>query len=98
MKEFDINKAGKITEYNLSGKNFNVQIKYWYTKGYEELGIKGEHHWCLYVVIGHEHPLFEKAIHNECDFDTELGNKLYPNFHCGCTYYTKQLSLCKDWL
>ena len=39
MKEFDINKAVKITEYNLSGNNFNVQIKHWYTKGMVMSGI-----------------------------------------------------------
>lgn len=95
MKEFNIDKALKVTEYNVAGTHFNVQIKHWYTKGYEDLDIRGTHHWCLYAVIGEEHPLFENAIQNECDYDTDLGNEIYPKFHGGCTYYNKQLTYVK---
>lgn len=95
MKEFDINKAVKVTEYNIRGEHFSIEIKHWYTEGYEKLGINGEHHWCMYAVICNDHPLFKKATQNLDDYDTELGNEMYPNFHGGCTYYDKQLTYVK---
>ena len=38
--------------------------------------------------------MFKPACENKVDYDTELGDKLYDKFHCGCTYYNKQ----KDWV
>lgn len=96
MKEqFDINKAIKVDEWFIKGMNFNILIRRVFTKGNRELGIVDNNSWYLYAVIGQKHPLFKKACENKKDYDLELGNSIYGNFHGGCTYYNKQQTFVK---
>ena len=83
-------KFSKKEEYILSGKTFNVIVTHWHTDGYTDIGLPPEEHWCLYVVLGKTHPLYEKACDNKNDYDLDLGNEVYSNWHGGCTYYDKQ--------
>ena len=71
------------------GKGFNILIIHDYSE------ILNEHSWCLYVLIFPSHPLYEEACKNTRSYDTDLGDKIYPNFHCGCTYYDKQSTYVK---
>ena len=71
----------------IGGNQFNVEIKHTY-RGLDEL--TGSHTWCLYVTIGTEHRKSRRARANKCDYDTNLGDKIYPNWHGGCSYYSKQ--------
>lgn len=85
----------KTESFLLRGKTFSVEVKHWHTNGYPEFGVSPEEHWCLYVNIGKKHPLFQSARKNICDYDTDLGQKIYSNWHGGCTYYNKQVSYVK---
>lgn len=85
----------KTTKYFRRGKNFCVELSCTPRKGYPEVGIPGEMAWCLYVVIGKGHPLYEKACENKTDYDTDLGDKIYGAWHGGCTYYKKDVDFVK---
>lgn len=90
MKEFSKDKFIKKDEWFIRGTEFSVKISHVFRKGFPNLGIEDNHAWCLYTMIFNKHPLFKKACKNKVDYDTDLGNKLYPNFHWGCTYYSRQ--------
>ena len=76
-----------INVFDLNGKHFKVQAKQTVRNYY---GIMpNENAWCLYMILYPSHPLFEQAAANTTDYDTDLGNKIYPNWHGGCTYYHK---------
>lgn len=75
-------------KYYLRGTNFIVEIVRTLREGHNIM--PNENAWCLYVIIGEKHSLYRKACMNTSDYDTELGDKIYPNFHCGCTYYKKE--------
>lgn len=47
------------------------------------------------MVIGTEHRESRRARANKREYDTELGDKIYPDWHCGCTYYNKQKTYVK---
>lgn len=79
----------KIDVYQLKGEQFTVEIKHC------EREFSGEQAWCLYVIIHKGHPLYEKACQNEEDYDTYLGDKIYDDWHGGCTYYNKQATFVK---
>lgn len=74
----------KTEQFLKKGNDFNILIIHDYND------YLFEHGWCLYVRIFKNHPLFEKASKNDCDYDMDLGNEIYPHWHCGCTYYNKQ--------
>lgn len=80
----------------IQGKDFNVEIKHTYRNlGVSMYDLLGEHTWCLYVIIGPKHRKSRRARANKRDYDTDLGDKIYPNWHCGCTYYSKQKTYVK---
>ncbi len=86
----------KKEDYKLTGKSFNVIVTHWHTDGYPDVGIAPEEHWCLYVIIGNTHPLFERACDNGKDqYGYDHGNEIYPNWHGGCTFYDKQKTYVK---
>lgn len=94
--EFDFNKAQHIESWLYKTyDNFNIEIKMWKSPDELDVGVRGEYHWCLYVTIFKGHRLFEKASNNKSDYDMDLGNAIYPGFHCGCTYYNKQADYVK---
>jgi hypothetical protein len=80
-------KLQHIDTWRTKGKNFWVEIKHWFDPIPVCLDYKPEHHWTLYVKIFPKHPLAQKAAQCKNDYDCDLGDKIYPNFHCGCTYY-----------
>lgn len=88
MKEF-IAKSVKSEEWMWKGKDFNVLLRK------HKMESTYDNTWCLYAVIGNGHPLFEKASQNTTDYDLELGDELYGNFHGGCTFYAKQATYVK---
>ena len=88
-------KFSKKEEYKLLGHTFCVIVTHWHTDSYADVDIAPEEHWCLYVVISPKHPLYKQSSENENDYDLELGNKIYPNWHGGCTYYDKQNTYVK---
>lgn len=90
MKEFSKDELIKKDEWLIRGTGFSVKISHVFRKGFPSLGIESNHAWCLYAMIFSNHPLFKKACKNKVDYDVDLGDKLYSNFHCGCTYYNKQ--------
>ena len=79
----------KIEDLVKHGNAFNIIIRHEYRESVNK------HNWCLYVIIFPSHPLYKKACKNTVDYDTDLGDKIYPNFHCGCTYYNKQFTYVK---
>ncbi len=86
----------KKEDYKLSGKTFCVIVTHWHTNGYPDVGIAPKEHWCLYVVIGNTHPLFKEACDNgEDQYGYDHGDKIYPNWHGGCTFYDKQETYVK---
>lgn len=95
MREFSKDKLTKKEEWFIRGNNFTVSITHVLRKGYPAEGIEPTHCWCLYATIFPKHKLFEKACENKNDYDTDLGDKLYGDFHCGCTYYNKQKDYVK---
>ena len=83
-------KFSKKEDYRLSGKTFNVIVTHWHTDGYADV-VSPEEHWCLYVVIGKDHPLYEMACDNKDDeYGYDTGDKVYDSWHGGCTFYDKQ--------
>jgi len=76
----------------IQGEHFNVEIKHTFRGSG---GYLGEHNWCLYVVIGTEHRKSRRARAAKYDYDTDLGDKIYPDWHGGCTYYNKQKTYVK---
>lgn len=91
LEEFEKKAVKKDEWFIKSYKCFNVSIVHWVNK-YNPFN---EHNWCLYVTIFNEHPLYEKAQQNTKDYDLDLGNEIYPNFHAGCTFYNKQIDYVK---
>lgn len=85
----------KTTRYIRQGNNFVVEVTCTPRKGYPDLGIPGEMIWCLYVIIGKGHPLYNKACANTTDYDCDLGDELYDAWHGGCTYYKKNMDSVK---
>ena len=82
-------KLKHIDTWRAKGNNFWVEIKHWFDPIPICLDYKPEHHWTLYVKIFPKHPLAQKAGQCKNDYDCDLGDKIYPNFHCGCTYYQR---------
>lgn len=82
-------KYEKLEHFVKRGQNFNIVVIHSYREGLKE------HSWCLYVILFPAHPLYKKAIQNDSDYDTDLGNKIYPWFHGGCTFYNKQSNYVK---
>ena len=95
MKKNFKNKLIKKDEWFLRGDGFSVSITHVNWKGISFPLVNSMHAWCLYVTINSKHALFNEACKNSIDYDTNLGDKLYPNFHCGCTYYCKQKDYVK---
>lgn len=85
----------KTIRYFRRGKNFCTEICCTHRKGYFDLGIQDEMAWCLYVVIGKGHPLYDEACKNKTGYDTDLGDKIYGSWHGGCTYYKKDTDFVK---
>ncbi len=80
----------------IQGKCFNIEIKHTYRSLDVDIDdLLGGHTWCLYVIIGTEHRKSRRARANKRDYDTDLGDKIYPNWHGGCTYYNKQRTYVK---
>ena len=75
----------KIDVYKAFGKGFSVEAKHFYRK----YDIVTPHAWCLYVNINYDHPFYKQASLCE-DYGFDLGNKLYPNWHGGCTFFQKR--------
>lgn len=97
-------KKGLMTALNqenflFPSKNFSVEVKHTFRpipEGSDVLmDFVGEHTWCLYVILGKNHPLSDKARNNSCGYDLSLGDNLYHGWHGGCTYYNKQDSYVK---
>lgn len=60
----------------------------------------GRNCWYLYVYIYSANKLFEE-LHNCENMDLDKGNGVYPDFHCGCTYFKvkeKEVILGCDYL
>lgn len=67
------------------GGNFNIEVDRTIRDNPFAKGEK-EYCYCLYVIIGSEHPLYAKASKGH-DNDYDLGDEVYPDWHRGCTYY-----------
>ena len=88
-------KLGKSEEYLIQGKKCNVVIKHRTIPEISVYDIPMEHHWTMYAIIYPNNKYWMKANDNKTAYDTDLGNKLYNNFHGGCTFYNKQLTYVK---
>lgn len=73
----------KIDTYLTKSEGFDIEVKHW-TRG-------SSHCWCVYAVIFDTHPLFSKF--RQYDFDA--GDRLYPHFHNGCTFFSPQKTYIK---
>lgn len=82
-------KLKHIDTWRAKGEHFWVEIKHWFDSIPIHLNYKPEHHWTLYVKIFPKHPLAQKASQYKNDYDCDLGDKIYGDFHGGCTYYHK---------
>ena len=88
-------KLNKSEEWLIRGKKCSVVIKHRTTHEIPGYDIPMEHCWTMYAIIPPNNKYWMKACDNKTDYDTDLGNKLYNNFHGGCTFYNKQLTYVK---
>jgi len=74
-----------LDQFIIRGGNFNIELNRTVRNNPFVKGEK-EYCYCLYVIIGKNHRLYEKASKGKED-DYEYGDEIYPNWHKGCTFY-----------
>jgi hypothetical protein len=74
-----------LDQFIIRGSYFYIELKRTVRKNPFAKGEK-EYCYCLYVIIGKNHRLFEKANRGKDDA-YDYGDEIYPNWHQGCTFY-----------
>lgn len=74
-----------LDQFIIRGISFNIELNRTVRKNPFAKGEK-EYCYCLYVIIGENHRLFEKASKGKDD-DYDYGDEIYPDWYQGCTFY-----------
>jgi len=91
MKDLELEIGGKklrtvhLDQYIIRGNSFNIELNRTIRENpFNSTG--KEYCYCLYVIIGKNHRLYEKASKGE-DNAYDYGDEIYPYWHQGCTFY-----------
>lgn len=74
-----------LDQFIIRGGNFNIELNRAVRNNPFAKGEK-EYCYCLYVIIGENHILYEKASKGKDDA-YDYGDEIYLNWHQGCTFY-----------
>lgn len=90
VKSVEIRKNGlKVNVYTKEAETFRVEVRHRVLPTENPpfiIGGFGNNCWYLYVYIYPANKLFDE-LHNCESMDCDKGNEVYPDFHCGCTYF-----------
>lgn len=74
-----------LDQFLVRGRNFNIKLNRDVRENPFSKDGK-EYCYCLYVDIGKNHRLYEKASRGKDDA-YDYGDEIYPDWHQGCTFY-----------